>query len=77
MTLRGKKLGMIFQDPSASLNPTLTLGEQVTEVLRRHRGLSARAAAGESLLRDVELKHPARMMQRYPHQVSGGEAAHP
>ncbi|WP_416414133.1 dipeptide ABC transporter ATP-binding protein [Pantoea sp. App145] len=73
--LRGAKLGMIFQDPSASLNPTLTLGEQVTEVLRRHRGLSAREAQelGESLLRDVELKHPAQMMKRYPHQVSGGE----
>ncbi|ERK09020.1 Dipeptide transport ATP-binding protein DppD [Pantoea sp. AS-PWVM4] len=75
MALRGKKLGMIFQDPSASLNPTLTLGEQVTEVLRRHRGLSAREAQelGEALLHDVELKHPARMMRRYPHQVSGGE----
>ncbi|MEA5100925.1 ABC transporter ATP-binding protein [Pantoea sp. S18] len=73
--LRGAKLGMIFQDPSASLNPTLTLGEQVTEVLRRHRGLSAREAQelGESLLHDVELKNPARMMRRYPHQVSGGE----
>lgn len=75
MALRGAKLGMIFQDPSASLNPTLTLGEQVTEVLRRHRGLNAREAQelGESLLHDVELKHPARMMRRYPHQVSGGE----
>ncbi|WP_264289894.1 dipeptide ABC transporter ATP-binding protein [Duffyella gerundensis] len=75
MTLRGAKLGMIFQDPSASLNPTLTLGEQVTEVLRRHRGLSAREAQelGESLLHDVDLKQPARMMRRYPHQVSGGE----
>ena len=73
--LRGAKLGMIFQDPSASLNPTLTLGEQVTEVLRRHRGLTAREAQelGESLLRDVELKNPAQMMKRYPHQVSGGE----
>lgn len=75
MALRGAKLGMIFQDPSASLNPTLTLGEQITEVLRRHRGLTAREAQalGESLLHDVELKHPARMMRRYPHQVSGGE----
>lgn len=75
MALRGAKLGMIFQDPSASLNPTLTLGEQVTEVLRRHRGLSSREAQelGEALLHDVELKHPARMMRRYPHQVSGGE----
>ncbi len=75
MALRGAKLGMIFQDPGASLNPTLTLGEQVTEVLRRHRRLSAREAQelAESLLHDVELKHPARMMRRYPHQVSGGE----
>ncbi|MEZ3501420.1 dipeptide ABC transporter ATP-binding protein [Pantoea sp. KPR_PJ] len=75
MALRGAKLGMIFQDPTASLNPTLTLGEQVTEVLRRHRRLNAREAQqlAESLLEDVELKHPARMMRRYPHQVSGGE----
>jgi len=75
MALRGAKLGMIFQDPSASLNPTLTLGEQVTEVLRRHRGLNAREAQelAESLLQDVDLKHPVRMMRRYPHQVSGGE----
>lgn len=73
--IRGAKLGMIFQDPGASLNPTLTLGEQVTEVLRRHRGLIAREAQefGESLLNDVELKKPAQMMRRYPHQVSGGE----
>ncbi|NPE58378.1 ABC transporter ATP-binding protein [Dickeya dadantii] len=73
--LRGGKLGMIFQDPSASLNPTLTLGEQVTEVLRRHRRLNAREAQeyAETLLRDVDLKNPAQMMQRYPHQVSGGE----
>ncbi|MGC6389546.1 dipeptide ABC transporter ATP-binding protein [Ewingella sp. S1.OA.A_B6] len=73
--LRGGKLGMIFQDPSASLNPTLTLGEQVTEVLIRHRALTPRQAheMGIQLLHDVELKHPAAMMRRYPHQVSGGE----
>lgn len=73
--LRGGKLGMIFQDPSASLNPTLTLGEQVTEVLRRHRQLTAKEAQqfGESLLNDVDLKNPAQMMKRYPHEVSGGE----
>ncbi|WP_315709608.1 ABC transporter ATP-binding protein [Brenneria uluponensis] len=73
--LRGGQLGMIFQDPSASLNPTLTLGEQVTEVLRRHRRLSAKETRdyAETLLRDVDLKEPALMMKRYPHQVSGGE----
>lgn len=73
--LRGGKLGMIFQDPGASLNPTLTLGEQITEVLIRHRGLDARQALelGIQLLSHVELKNPAAMMKRYPHQVSGGE----
>ncbi|MFP8966110.1 nickel ABC transporter ATP-binding protein NikE [Pokkaliibacter sp. CJK22405] len=73
--LRGGKLGMIFQDPSASLNPTLTLGEQVIEVLTRHRGLSHKEAwqLGEQLLRDVDLKDPSGMMKRYPHEVSGGE----
>ncbi|SDH87511.1 peptide/nickel transport system ATP-binding protein [Vibrio xiamenensis] len=74
-TLRGGKLGMIFQDPSASLNPTMTLGEQVVEVLMRHRGLDQKAAwlLGVQLLTDVELKQPAEMMKRYPHEVSGGE----
>src|SRR5688572_6968605 len=73
--LRGGKLGMIFQDPGASLNPTLTLGEQIIEVLIRHRGLDARQALalGIQLLSNVELKNPAAMMKRYPHQVSGGE----
>jgi len=65
----------VFQDPQASLNPTLTLGRQITEVLIRHRGLSkaeAREAAIEAL-DHVGLRDPAAMMQRYPHQASGGE----
>lgn len=74
-TLRGGRLGMIFQDPSASLNPTLSLGEQVVEVLTRHRNLGYREAwaLGEQLLADVDLKDPAAMMKRFPHEASGGE----
>jgi peptide/nickel transport system ATP-binding protein len=74
-SLRGGRLGMIFQDPSASLNPTLSLGEQVVEVLTRHRDLGYRDAwaLGEQLLADVDLKDPAAMMKRFPHEASGGE----
>ncbi|ROM72872.1 ABC transporter ATP-binding protein [Pseudomonas brassicacearum] len=73
--LRGGRLGMIFQDPSASLNPTLSLGEQVVEVLTRHRDLGYREAwaLGEQLLADVDLKDPGAMMKRFPHEASGGE----
>ena len=73
--VRGRRIGMVFQDPSTSLNPTLTLGEQVTEVLTRHKGLSGREAfeRGEALLHRVGLKNPAAMMRRYPHEASGGE----
>jgi len=73
--LRGRRLAMVFQDPSASLNPTLTLGRQLTEVLTRHRGLAADAAfrEGVELLGRVELREPEAMMRRYPHEVSGGE----
>jgi peptide/nickel transport system ATP-binding protein len=73
--IRGKRIGMVFQDPSTSLNPTLTLGEQLSEVLVRHRGLTPRQARteGEALLARVGLHDPSAMMQRYPHEASGGE----
>jgi peptide/nickel transport system ATP-binding protein len=66
---------MVFQDPSTSLNPTLTLGEQLTEVLTRHKGLSEREARerGEALLARVGPEEPGAMMRRYPHEASGGE----
>ena len=75
LAMRGRRIGMVFQDPSTSLNPTLTLGRQLTEVLERHRGLSPRAARQEAIawLTRVELREPETMMRRYPHQVSGGE----
>lgn len=74
-TIRGRRIGIVFQDPATSLNPTLTLGAQLTEVLRHHRGLSRDAAWREGIeaLRRVELREPEALMRRYPHEVSGGE----
>ena len=73
--IRGRRIGMVFQDPSTSLNPTLTLGEQLAEVLVRHRALTRKQAwaEGEAMLARVGLKMPATMMRRYPHEASGGE----
>lgn len=73
--IRGRRIGMVFQDPGTSLNPTLPLGEQLAEVLERHRCLTRKQAwaEGEAMLGRVGLKLPARMMWRYPHEVSGGE----
>ncbi len=73
--IRGRRIGMVFQDPSTSLNPTLTLGDQLSETLIRHRGMTqAQAyAEGEALLARTGITRPAAMMKRYPHQASGGE----
>ena len=73
--IRGNRIGMVFQDPATSLNPTMPLGRQLSEVLVRHRQLSRDAAwrEGIELLRLVELRQPEALMRRYPHEVSGGE----
>lgn len=73
--IRGKRISMVFQDPSTSLNPTLSLGSQLSEVLVRHRGLTRKQAwsEGEAILARVGLKTPAAMMHRMPHEASGGE----
>ncbi len=71
---RGRDLSMVFQDPLTSLNPVIPIGLQVTEVLRRHRGMdraAARRTAAE-LLERVGIPDPRRRLDSYPHQLSGG-----
>ena len=72
--LRGDRLTMIFQEPMTSLNPSLTIGEQVSEILVRHRGLSAGDARARSieLLRRVRIPSPDKRFDEYPHNLSGG-----
>ena len=71
---RGRDLGMIFQDPLSSLNPVISIGIQVTEVLERHRGLSRKAAMpiARDMLDKVGIPDPDRRLKDYPHQLSGG-----
>jgi peptide/nickel transport system ATP-binding protein len=73
--IRGGKIGMVFQDPSTALNPTLTIGRQMIEALSLHRGLRGRAveALALELLAHVELRDPQAILRRYPHEISGGE----
>jgi len=72
--MRGREIGMIFQEPMTSLNPVLTIGRQLTETLEIHLGMSpaqARARAGE-ILGLVGISDPERRLRQYPHQFSGG-----
>ncbi|PRY17937.1 ABC transporter ATP-binding protein [Kineococcus rhizosphaerae] len=71
---RGKDLAMVFQDPMTSLNPVLTLGRQLTEVLRTHTDLDRAGARKEAvdLLGRVGIPDPRRRFSEYPHQLSGG-----
>jgi peptide/nickel transport system ATP-binding protein len=73
-SLRGADMAMVFQDPLSSLNPTVTIGVQVTEVLKEHRDLRGKAAADEAidLLARVGIPDPRRRLGEYPHQLSGG-----
>ena len=73
--LRGHKIAMIFQEPMTSLNPSLTCGKQVVEILQEHLGLSNAKAKDEVLLlfEKVKLPDPEVIYSKYPHQISGGQ----
>src|SRR5205085_11872627 len=72
--VRGKEVGVVFQDPLAALNPVWPVGEQVAEAVRQHEGLDRRAASERAVeaLREVGIADPRRRASEYPHQLSGG-----
>ena len=72
--IRGEKIAMIFQDPSASLNPVLTIGEQLVETLRTHQKISKKEATLQAvkLLEKVGIAEPEKRLKEYPFQFSGG-----
>ncbi|MBN1242701.1 MAG: ABC transporter ATP-binding protein [Spirochaetales bacterium] len=72
--IRGKKIGMIFQDPMTSLNPTMTIGAQISEGLIRHQGMNKKQALerAEEMLKLVEIPNVQERIHQYPHEFSGG-----
>lgn len=73
-SIRGKEIGMIFQDPMTSLNPTMTIGKQIAEGLIKHHNMSKQEAfnRGLELLKLVGIPNPEKRITQYPHEFSGG-----
>lgn len=73
--IRGKRIGLIFQDPMSSLNPVMTIGQQIAEVMQIHFNYSEKELnlAVHELLEQVEIPEPKRRINEYPHQLSGGQ----
>lgn len=74
LTIRGKEISMVFQDPMTSLNPLKTVGKQIQETIELHRGLKGEDAKKLTLeiLTDVGIAEPERRYKQYPHEFSGG-----
>lgn len=72
--IRGSQISMVFQDPMTSLNPTMRVGQQIAEGLRKHQGLSKEEASKKALdiLHLVSVPEPEKRMRQYPHEFSGG-----
>ncbi len=72
--IRGNEIGMIFQEPMTALNPVFTVGRQLTEGLRVHKGMNKAEAEARAieLLRQVRMPEPERRLKQYPHELSGG-----
>ena len=72
--VRGNEMSMVFQEPMTSLNPVLTIGEQISEAIRLHQNLakSAVAAKAVEMLQRVRIPEPGQRAREYPHQLSGG-----
>lgn len=73
--IRGNRIGMVFQEPMSALNPVMTVGKQVREVLLRHKKIGKAAAKAEVInwFAQVKLPHPEITYNKYPHQLSGGQ----
>lgn len=72
--IRGKEISMVFQDPMTSLNPTMKLGKQISEVLKLHRNMNSREAKEEAirLFKAVHMTNPEQRIDQYPFELSGG-----
>jgi len=70
--VRGGEIAMVFQEPMTSLNPVISIGAQLTEAIRAHQGSENAEAVALRMLEAVQITEPARRLQQYPHELSGG-----